>query len=70
MPPLLVPHYDIISTITQKIEALSERSIIQARDIFDLYILSSQYDPFKMRKVEISPVKLTKAYNNGIYRQF
>lgn len=43
MPPLVVPHYDIESTVLQKIYAVSSRSIIQARDIFDLYILSSQY---------------------------
>ena len=35
LPPLLVPHYDIQSTIMQKIEALATRSVIQARDIFD-----------------------------------
>lgn len=43
MPPLVVPHYDIESTVAQKIYAVSSRSTIQARDIFDLYILSPQY---------------------------
>jgi len=50
MPPLLVSHYIIESTITQKIEALATRSIIQARDIFDLYILSSQYNTTESQK--------------------
>jgi len=45
LPPLLIPHYDIESTIAQKIGALADRAIIQARDIFDLYILSSQCEP-------------------------
>lgn len=40
----MVSHYDRISTILQKIEALALRSVIQARDIFDLYVLSTQYD--------------------------
>jgi len=40
--PLLVSHYDIESAVMQKIGALADRSATQARDIFDLYILSSQ----------------------------
>ncbi|MBL7196649.1 MAG: nucleotidyl transferase AbiEii/AbiGii toxin family protein [Candidatus Omnitrophica bacterium] len=64
LPPLLVPHYDIQSTIMQKIAALATRSVIQARDIFDLYILSSQYKPFKIKETKISGAKLTKAYEN------
>lgn len=43
IPPLLIPHYDIQSAIEQKIVALSRRTVTQARDIFDLYILSAQY---------------------------
>jgi predicted nucleotidyltransferase component of viral defense system len=64
LAPLLVPHYDIDSTLMQKIDALASRSIIQARDIFDLYTLSSQYEPFKTKTVEMSRTKLTKAYEN------
>ena len=64
LPPLLVPHYDIQSAIMQKIEALATRTVIQARDIFDLYILSSQYDPQKAKEIKLSKVKLTKAYEN------
>ncbi len=40
--PLLVSHYDIESAVMQKIGALAGRSTTQARDIFDLYVLSSQ----------------------------
>lgn len=43
MPPILVPHYDVRSAAIQKIEALAGRSAVQARDVFDLYLLSSQY---------------------------
>ncbi len=42
MSPLLVPHYDANSAIAQKIHALAQRSILQARDIFDLFWLNSQ----------------------------
>jgi predicted nucleotidyltransferase component of viral defense system len=64
LPPLLVPHYDTQSAIMQKIAALATRSVIQARDIFDLYILSSQYKPLKTEEIKANDAKLTKAYEN------
>jgi len=64
LPPLLVPHYDIQFAVIQKIEALGTRSVIQARDIFDLYILSSQYEVSKIKNVKINQSKFTKAYEN------
>ncbi len=45
MPPIMVPHYGIKAAVAQKVSALGSRSAVQARDIFDLYILSSQYAP-------------------------
>jgi len=42
--PLLIPHYDIYSVASQKIDALATRSVVQARDVFDLYMLTSQID--------------------------
>ena len=64
LPPLLIPHYDLQSAIAQKIDALATRSVVQARDIFDLYILSSQYQDPKKEKIKINRVKLTRAYEN------
>jgi len=66
LPPLLIPHYGIYSTIVQKIEALASRAVIQARDIFDLYILSSQYGGSKEQEaqVKLNKNKLLKAYEN------
>lgn len=64
LPPLLIPHYDISSAITQKIVAIATRSVIQARDIFDLYILSSQYTPHTTGEIKIGNARLTKAYEN------
>lgn len=64
LPPLITPHYDIQSAIMQKIGALATRSVIQARDIFDLYILSSQHKPAKTKEMKTNGAKLTKAYEN------
>jgi len=52
MPPLLLPHYEISSAIAQKIEALANRKEIQARDIFDIYVLSSQYKEEEIPRLE------------------
>ncbi len=42
---LIVSHYDADSAAAQKIGALAGRSSVQARDVFDLYVLSSQCEP-------------------------
>ncbi|MEI7752268.1 MAG: nucleotidyl transferase AbiEii/AbiGii toxin family protein [Candidatus Omnitrophota bacterium] len=44
MTPLLVPHYDANAAIRQKIHALAQRSVLQPRDIFDLFVLHSRYE--------------------------
>ncbi|MDD5623009.1 MAG: nucleotidyl transferase AbiEii/AbiGii toxin family protein, partial [Actinomycetota bacterium] len=38
--PIIVPHYNAVAATLQKISALASRPAVQARDIFDLYILS------------------------------
>ena len=43
---------------------ISTRSVIQARDIFDLYILSSQHKPLKTEEIKTNDAKLTQAYEN------
>ena len=63
-PPLIIPHYNLQSATLHKIEALSARAMIQARDIFDLYILTSQYKPFKKEGIEINESQFKKAYEN------
>lgn len=65
MSPVLVPHYDVKSSIMQKIDALASRTLVQARDIFDIYTLSSQFeghidDAFNY----VSEEKIAKAYEN------
>ena len=64
LPPLLVPHYSIASAVSQKLDALASRAVIQARDVFDLYVLSSQYEHEKKAGIAISKLKLASAYDN------
>ncbi len=64
LAPLVVPHYDINSCLAQKIEALASRAVIQARDVFDIYVLSTQYAPRESKKIEVDNTKLTRAYEN------
>ncbi len=66
MAPLLVSHYDTASAIGQKIQALAQRSILQARDIFDLFILNSQCDDLERPSVvqQVSKAILKTAYDN------
>lgn len=47
MVPLITPHYDIAAAVSQKIKALAGRAVTQARDIFDLFYLSPQYETGK-----------------------
>ena len=74
LSPLLCPHYDAGAAILQKIKALALRSTTQARDIFDLYILSPQLEPDIIRKrKEAKRVLIEKAVENmlGIsFQQF
>ena len=64
LPPLLMAHYDIQSAAMQKVEALASRAVIQARDIFDLYVLSSQFEPANAKEIKINNTHLAKAYEN------
>jgi len=42
MPPLIVPHYTAEAAARQKLRALRSRARPQARDVFDLWVLSPQ----------------------------
>ncbi|MGH2452531.1 MAG: nucleotidyl transferase AbiEii/AbiGii toxin family protein [bacterium] len=42
LPPIVVPHYTAIAAARQKVRALIQRQVPEARDVFDLYTLSSQ----------------------------
>ncbi len=62
VPPLIAPHYNISSAVRQKIDALSSRTVPQARDIFDLYVLSSQFNREKDKTAGAELTKLKKAH--------
>ena len=64
LAPIVVSHYDAESAAAQKVDALASRAMIQARDIFDLFILSSQLEPSKINRALIDKAKLAKAYDN------
>ena len=70
MAPLLVPHYDAASAVAQKIQALAQRTVLQARDIFDLFILSSQYEGSEQNKIEVSRPILKTAHDNILLVEF
>ncbi len=65
LAPLILPHYNIRATIIQKINAIVSRPVTQARDIYDLYILNSQYSDKDTGESEITTrEKFKKAYDN------
>ena len=71
--PVLASHYEVNSAITQKLKALAGRSVIQARDIFDIYVLSSQTEKAAFEPAMIKMEHLEKAYENIFsvnYEQF
>ena len=65
MAPLLVSHYDTPSAIAQKIQALAQRSVVQARDILDLHVLSSQYSQ-EQKSIKLDD-DVVKTANNNIF---
>ena len=63
--PIIVPHYNALSATIQKITALASRPVVQARDIFDLYILSPEYSDSEISEfIILKKDKLEKAYEN------
>jgi predicted nucleotidyltransferase component of viral defense system len=64
MAPFVVHHYPGEAAVAQKIVALLSRSIIQARDIFDLYLLSSQTGSKIARSLLPSKEDISKVKNN------
>ncbi len=64
LAPVIVPHYDGPSALTQKISAVIRRSIIQPRDIFDLYVLIPQCNPADAEDIKINRHELNTASEN------
>lgn len=73
LSPLLVAHYDAQSAVFQKIDALVKRTIVQPRDIFDIYLLSTRYNPDATVGGFNNRSKLKQACDNVLdvgFRQF
>ena len=71
--PVLCPHYDGAAAFAQKVKALAERSAVQARDIFDLYLLDPQTDPADTQALPAGRELRRKAHANLFlvdYEQF
>ncbi|PIU83933.1 MAG: hypothetical protein COS68_01430 [Elusimicrobia bacterium CG06_land_8_20_14_3_00_38_11] len=49
--PLIISHYDINTAVVQKIHSLAGRSVVQTRDIFDIYTLSTQCTAINAGKI-------------------
>lgn len=62
LAPLLTPHYDAYSAAAQKLSALASRAEVQARDIFDLYVLGPRLSGGYERVYKAGAGSLTKAY--------
>lgn len=60
LSPLLCPHYRANSAVFQKLEALAMRSTVQARDVFDLYVLTPQ-TYLSSRSSKAFPPKMTQS---------
>lgn len=61
--PFMCPHYPGMIACRQKIEALAMRSVTQARDVFDLYLLGSDECLHQIRS-QIDPHLVTAATTN------
>jgi predicted nucleotidyltransferase component of viral defense system len=58
LPPVFLNHYDRTATILQKIVALAERNVTQARDIFDLYLLVGNKPPIALSEIKDHQLKI------------
>ncbi|MDP2943368.1 MAG: nucleotidyl transferase AbiEii/AbiGii toxin family protein [Candidatus Omnitrophota bacterium] len=74
LPPLICPHYSAETAVLQKAEALASRSVVQARDVFDIYILIPQViaspERAKQSKTFLSKSTLNKAKENALEISF
>lgn len=66
LPPLIVPHYGVVSAISQKINALATRTVSQARDVFDLHELSTQCDAVERKGLDVEET-VSRAAVESVY---
>ncbi|MDZ4200289.1 MAG: nucleotidyl transferase AbiEii/AbiGii toxin family protein [Kiritimatiellia bacterium] len=61
--PFMCPHYPGAIACRQKIEALASRSVTQARDVFDLWLLGSD-EPLRQARASLNPAQVASASRN------
>ncbi len=66
--PLQIPHYPAQAAFAQKIKALAERSETQARDIFDLFLLSTFIDKNTLAQNKILSHDLCRKAQDNIFK--
>ncbi|MBD3320519.1 MAG: hypothetical protein GF350_05410, partial [Chitinivibrionales bacterium] len=64
LPPFLCPHYGADTALAHKVNALANRSSVQARDVFDLFLLTTQPEPVP-ETIHIDRQIITKAIDNA-----
>lgn len=69
LAPVMTPHYPAEAALLQKISALGSRSVTQARDIFDLYLLLSE-ERLKNIAPELDNSMLDAARSNALALSF
>lgn len=69
LAPVMAPHYPAEAALLQKVTALGSRSVTQARDIFDLYLLLSK-ERFSKIEPALEKHVLAAARNNALALSF
>ncbi len=70
LAPLLASHYDANAAAIQKVKALAGRKVLQARDVFDLFMLSSRRIDVESERNTIRKLDLERAYENVFHVNF
>ena len=64
--PFVISHYNAKTAVEQKIKALAGRKAVQARDIFDIYILSTQYETVGVNGLNVDQKTCKTAATNAL----
>jgi hypothetical protein len=64
--PLLVRHYPLDAALRQKVRALVGRSVVQARDVFDLALLLTRAGPASVRALRPERARLPRAIDRAM----
>lgn len=71
--PIIIYHYGLETAVLQKIRALTNRKQIQARDLFDLFVLHNRVEEPTIIKNNLNKEKIVEANENILaitYKQY